>query len=275
MTDFQRYLHAKRTIDDRALDRRVLGRLREHLADREGLRVLDVGAGVGTMPTRLLDRGVLPDRGRYTAIDRKPDNVAAAREHLREWGFDDELCYGGWSVDPVCGDALGLDGEWDLLIGQAFLDLVDPSSALPRLFDSLAPGGLWYFPITFDGGTIFEPEHDLDDRVVELYHRRMDECTHDGCPGDHSTTGRRLFTRVPEAGGEILAAGSSDWVVHPPYPGDEAYFLHSIIDTIQGALADHPDLNGEFERWVETRHDEIDRGELTYIAHQIDVFGRI
>lgn len=276
MPGFQRYLHAKRTVDDRALDRRVLDCLRERLADREGLRVLEVGAGVGTMPTRLLDWRVLPERGRYTAVDRRPENVAAAREHLREWGFDDDLRHDGWEVELVAGDALDLDGEWDLLIGQAFLDLVDVEPALERLFDLLAPGGLWYFPITFDGGTIFEPGHDFDDRVVELYHRRMDDCRHDACSGDHSHTGRRLFTRIPAAGGEILAAGSSDWVVYPPYPGDEAYFLHSIIDTIEGALSDHPDLDGEaFGRWIETRHGEIDREELTYVAHQLDVLGRV
>ncbi|MFC7009171.1 class I SAM-dependent methyltransferase [Halalkalicoccus salilacus] len=286
--DFQRYLHAKRTVDDRALDRRVLDRLAAALSDRarelsEPLRVLEVGAGVGTMPTRLLDRGVLPDRTRYVAVDERPENVAAARDYLRERGFDGNgngtLRYDDdrtIDVELVVGDAFGIEGEYDLLIGQAFLDLVDLSWALPRLFDRLRSGGTFYFPITFDGGTIFVPELELDDRIAELYHRDMDERTRDGRSAGHSRTGRRLFSRVPEAGGEILAAGSSDWVVHPPYPADEAFFLRHILGTIEGALSGHQGLDdAAFDAWVETRRGQIEREELTYVAHQLDVLGRV
>lgn len=276
MTDFQRYLHAKRTVDDRALDRRVLEALAESLPERRPLRVLEVGAGVGTTCTRLFERAVLPDRVEYTAVDERPANLAAAREHLRDRGFDADLRREGWAVDLVAGDAFDLEGEWDLLIAQAFLDLVDLEWALPELVDLLRPGGLCYFPITFDGGTILEPEHDLDDRVIDLYHRHMDGRTPGGRAAGHSQTGRRLFEHLPAVGGEVLAAGGSDWVVYPPYPADEAYFLRYVVDTIAGALAGHPDLEGAaLERWVETRHAQIDRGELTYIAHQLDVLGRV
>lgn len=289
-TDFQRYLHAKRTVDDRALDRRVLDRLAAALSDtaRElsgPLHALEVGAGVGTMPTRLLERGVLPERTRYTAVDERPGNVAAARDHLRASGFEDEESNGGLryaddgrtcEVALVAGDAFEGEGEYDLLIGQAFLDLVDLSWALPRLFDRLRSGGLFYFPITFDGGTIFAPELELDDRIEALYHRDMDERTRDGRSAGHSRTGRRLFTRVPEAGGEIIAAGSSDWIVHPPYPADEAFFLRHILGTIEGALLGHPELDdAAFEEWLGTRRDQIEREELTYVAHQLDLLGRV
>lgn len=280
MNGFQRYLHAKRTVDDRALDRRVLDRLSGELSDP--LSVLEVGAGVGTMLTRLLERSVLPDRVRYTAVDDRPENVTAAREYLREWGFDDDLRYDDGdrtvSVDPVAGDAFEVDiGEgYDLLIAGAFLDLVDLEWALPQLFDRLRPDGLFYFPITFDGGTIFVPEADLDDRIVELYHRDMDGRAHEERSAGHSRTGRRLFTQVPEAGGEILAAAGSDWVVHPPYPTDEAFFLRYILETIEGALSNHSELDDEaFASWLERRRTQVDRGELTYIAHQLDVLGRV
>ncbi|MFT4910231.1 MAG: hypothetical protein ACI9TI_001401, partial [Natronomonas sp.] len=73
--DFRRYLRAKRTVDDRALDRRLVGILRDRLAERadagEGpIRVLEVGAGIGTMPARLLEWDVLPPGEiRYVALD--------------------------------------------------------------------------------------------------------------------------------------------------------------------------------------------------------------
>lgn len=269
MTEFQSYLRAKRVVDDRALDRRVLGRLRRELPTGP-LRVVEVGAGVGTGIVRLSDWGVLPAEVSYTAIDRRPENAAAARDHLVERGFVDEgsrLRRDGVVVSLVVGDAFdALDGEYDLLVAQAFLDLVDLDRALPVLFDALSPGGLAYFPITFDGATIFEPSHPLDERIIDEYHRDMDR-------EGSSETGRRLLSEVPDAGGEILAAGSSDWVVYPPYSPDERVFLSHIFDTIEGALAG--ELGEGFEEWMTTRRGQVERGELTYIAHQLDVLCRI
>ena len=116
-----------------------------------------------------------------------------------------------------------------------------------RLLSRLAPGGLFYFTLNFDGATILEPpiDPDLDALIEALYHRTMDTRHCRGRPSGSSRTGRRLFGRLKEAGARLIAAGSSDWVVFPGpdgYPGDEAYFLHFIIDTIGQALHGHPEL---------------------------------
>jgi len=37
---------------------------------------------------------------------------------------------------------------WDLVIGQAFLDLIDMPTTLPGLCSLVRPGGLLYFPTT-------------------------------------------------------------------------------------------------------------------------------
>jgi predicted nucleotidyltransferase len=58
------------------------------------------------------------------------------------------------------------------------------------------------------------------------------------------------------------------------YPGNEAYFLHCIINTISRALHGHPDLEmSRFQAWVDRRHRQIDSAELIYIAHQLDIMG--
>lgn len=268
MTDFQRYLHAKRTVDDRAIDRRVLDRLERELPEGP-LDVVEIGAGVGTGISRLLDWGVLAGDVSYTAIDRRAENVAAAREHLLGAGFieeGDRLRQDDVTVSLVAGDAFdALDGDYDLLIAQAVLDLVDLDSALPPLFAALSPGGLAYFPITFDGGTFFDPGHPFDGQVVEAYHRDMDR-------EGSSRTGRLLLSAVPEAGGEVIAAGSSDWVVYPPYRDEEREFIGHILDTIEGALAADP--GDEFEDWLTARREQVERAELTYVAHQLDVLCR-
>ena len=66
-------------------------------------------------------------------------------------------------------------------------------------------------------------------------------------------------------------------MVHPVaglYPADEAYFLHFIVHTMHGALHGCDELDPvRLAAWIETRHCQIEEGELVYIAHQLDVFG--
>ena len=287
---FQDYLAAKRTVDDRALDRRVLDRLTAELADRGGgqdLRVLDVGAGIGTMLERLLERDVLPGSVEYTLVDSREANVETARERLPRWAdeaghettdTDDGLRIEGdgraVEIAFVVADAFeyAATGTWDLLVGQAFLDLFDAKSALDALLAALAPGGLYYFPITFDGDTVFEPPVGfIDDRIERAYHDHIDD-------GGDSHAGRHLLARAGEIS-DVLAAGSSDWVVHPSeggYPADESFFLAYIIETVAGALEEVDAIETEsLADWTATRHRQRERGELVYIAHQLDVLGRV
>lgn len=52
------------------------------------------------------------------------------------------------------------------------------------------------------------------------------------------------------------------------------YFLHFIVATMEGALRHDLSLNQTlFGAWIATRHAQIDRGELIYIAHQLDFCG--
>jgi hypothetical protein len=166
----------------------------------------------------------------------------------------------------------------DLLIANAFLDIVDVSSVLPELLAALVPTGLYWFTINFDGDTIFEPSHPCDLKLMEVYHRSMDERVRFGAPAGDSKTGRHLFEQLRRAGASVLSAGSSDWVVFAEngrYKADEAHFVHHIIYTIDQELKQHPQIaSDELEEWVSKRHAQVDRGELVYIAHQLDFCGR-
>jgi hypothetical protein len=170
---------------------------------------------------------------------------------------------------------------WDLLMAQALLDLVHVPTTLPALLSLLRPGGLLYCPITFDGGTVFQPEidPDLDTAIEACYHQTMDRRLIAGKPSGDSRTGRHLFSHFQDAGAEVLAAGSSDWVVFAGpngYAADEAYFLHFIIHTMDSALTGHPDLDaGRFTAWIAQRHAQVEQGTLVYIAHQLDLLGRV
>jgi hypothetical protein len=298
-SSFQRYLYAKRTVDDRALNRLVWKTLEEQLAamaGAPGFQVLELGGGVGTMFQRMVEWGLI-SRGVYTLLDEQAENILSARQGLGAWakrqrlqvqeagerliftGPASELC-----LEPVAaemGAYLNANGSrrWDLIVAHAFLDLLDVPAALPLLKAALRPGGLMYLTINFDGLSAFEPiepilDRELDERIITLYHRTMDERVTAGRPSGDSRTGRRMFTWLREAGLRILEAGSSDWTVYPRergYLADEAYFLRHILSFFSQSLQGRPEIEGkELAAWLAARERQIERGELTFIAHQFD-----
>jgi SAM-dependent methyltransferase len=289
---YARYLAAKTTVDDRALNRHVLAELRR-LLPAGAPRVLEVGAGLGTMVARLIDWGVV-GAGEYVLLDADRQLLDCSRRWLRDWAaarglrsdlLPDGLQVGDLRVRLVHAELIryleAAHGALaDVLIANAVLDLVDVPAVLPGLLRSLVPGGVYWFTINYDGETILEPPHPLDDQVMQAYHRDMDERIRYGRPAGDSRTGRRLFHYLRAAGAPALASGSSDWVVSADpdgnYPGDEAYFLHSILSTIQIALRSRQDRvePANLANWLAVRGRQLDAGELVYIAHQLDFVGR-
>jgi SAM-dependent methyltransferase len=289
---YARYLVAKTTVDDRALNQHVLAGLRG-LMPAGAARVLEVGAGLGTMAARLLDWDVV-GTGEYILLDADRQLLDDSRRWLRDWAAarglrrdprPDGLQVGELRVRLEHAELGGyLEASHgtpaDVLIANAVLDLVDVPAVLPGLLRLLVPGGVYWFTINYDGESIFAPGHPHDDQVMQAYHRDMDERVRYGRPAGESRTGRRLFHYLRDAGAPALAAGSSDWVVSAgpdgTYPSDEAYFLRSILDTIQNALRSRPDWvePADLADWLAVRGRQLAAGELVYIAHQLDFVGR-
>ncbi len=293
--NFPRYLASKKTVDDRALNQRVWDSLAEYLDNPWDVEILEIGGGIGTMIERLLERDTL-QHVHYTLLDEQPENIAAAKERLPQWAEEQHFIW-HWEGETLVLWRMGLqtyvdflaedlfdflerrnaDEKYDLLIAHAFLDLVDIPATLPRLFETIKPEGRFYFTINFDGETIFEPAQPDEAEIMAAYHRTMDERIINGEISGDSRAGRHLFSHLREAGGKIIEAGASDWVVfgdEDGYPADEAYFLHFIVDTVRGAL-DGEIAPRQIESWASARHAQIERGTLVYIAHQLDFFGRI
>ena len=298
---YARYLAAKTTVDDRALNRHVLAELRR-LMPAGAPRVVEVGAGLGTMVARLIDWGVL-GTGEYILLDADRPLLDDSRRWLRDWAdarglhshlLPDGLQLGdlrvrlehaelGGYLDAAHGTQ-GVQGDQgvpaEVLIANAVLDLVDVPAVLPGLLRLLAPGGVYWFTINYDGESILEPGHPHDDQIMQAYHRDMDERVRSGRPAGDSRTGRRLFHYLRAAGAPALAAGSSDWIVSAGpdgnYPGDEAEFLRSILGTIQNALRARTDRvePADLADWLAVRGRQLAAGELVYIAHQLDFVGR-
>jgi len=289
--DFTRYLASKRTVDDRALNRHVWQTLADavdgELPPDRPLRVLEVGAGIGTMVERVVEWGLFarsPFHVDYTAIDSEESNIEVARRRLAHLTSSEEA---GLRVQLETANLYEFAARrenrqrFDLIIAHALLDLLHLPTALPGLLQMVRPTGLFYFSINFDGATLFLPEVDpeLDGRIEALYHRSMDSRITDGQPSGDSRTGRRLFHELRSYRADVLAAGSSDWVVHSVggvYPADEAYFLGCILHFVGSTLRGHPELDArEFEEWLAMRRRQVVGGELVYVAHQLDYCGRV
>lgn len=185
--DYARYLAAKTTVDDRALNLNVLAEMRR-LMPAGAPRVLEVGAGLGTMVARLMDWGVIGG-GEYVLLDTDRQLLDCSRRWLCDWaatrGMRSDLLPDGVQVGDLrvrlvhaeLGSYLEAAHEEraDVLIANAVLDLVDVPAVLPGLLRLLVPGGVYWFTINYDGESIFAPGHPCDDQVMQAYHRDMDE----------------------------------------------------------------------------------------------------
>ena len=282
-----RYLRAKAAVDDDALNARVYNALAQGMTEMDDrpLRIVELGAGVGSTFRRLFARGLL-SRGEYVMVDLDAESLAEAERAVG--GILDAGDRAGMAVNVVAGDAVAYLHEEaeagrfaDVIIAQALVDLLNLPEFLSAAANALRPGGLLYLPITFDGETVFEPaaNPELDALVISSYHRTMDERrTPDGLPTGGGRAGRALLVELPQAGFEIASVGASDWVVYPQnggYPEDTAYFLHHIINFVwQSLSSDTGVFSAGLEEWIGRRHRQIEQGELIYIARQLDVLAR-
>jgi hypothetical protein len=270
-SSFIRYLASKKTVDDRALNRRVWEAMLSRV-NGTSPRVLELGGGIGTMIERAAaEPGLRP--GSWTMVDAQQAVVDEARRRLANQV--------PFATDLVCADVEEFlqrrNGGFDLVVAHAFLDLLDPVLILPTLLGCARPGATFLFSVTFDGLTAWEPEIDaeLDKRVVDLYHGTMDGRIVNGRPSGDSRCGRHLLSLLPRCGYRLLEAGSSDWVVYPRdggYPADESFFLSCVLGFFEESLNGHPGLGpGELSAWLGARRKQLAGGELILVAHQLDV----
>jgi len=283
---FPHYLLSKQTVDDRALNKDVVNALRRHMPAGPA-SIIEVGAGIGTMLKRLVAWDILCG-GDYVLVDEQAENIAYAREWIPQWALE-----AGLSVErieenrfQICDQTRDIQIRLeradvfdfiqrnktpaDLLIAHAFLDLLPMPESLAGLF-SLTKGLAW-LTLNFDGVSSLQPVVDraLDEKIERLYHASMDARP----TGGDSRTGRKLFQHLRSLRAEILAAGASDWVVYGKdgkYPADENYFLQFVLYFFESSLKGCAELDASvFQRWLAKRHEQIERGELVYIAHQMD-----
>jgi SAM-dependent methyltransferase len=296
--DFILYLAAKKSVDDRALNRYVWQRLKAVLpvaSRRNPLQVIELGAGIGTMFERALEWDLAP-RFHYTMVELNPDYLAAFHSRGAPTPADapgtpqgqkvEELGPASQektrTVETVCGDLYDViaDGQhrerYDLIIAHAVMDLVNQEEVLSGLAAIAKPDGLFYLSMIYDGHTQFLPPEDseFERALFDRYHCSMDRRESRGRPSGGSRAARDMFARLAALGLPILAAGSSDWVVLPRggrYEAEEGFFLDRIIDTIDNQLRqDTAIAPRRLREWASRRHAQVQAGELIFMARNMD-----
>jgi hypothetical protein len=247
------------------------------------------------MLERIVDRELVTGPVTYIATDSDPCQLRAARQYLARWAEKKGHSL-SWSGEhrgrlstakadisltlelagaEELADRPDSPGSFHLMIAHAVLDLIDFPTLLPRLLARLTANGLAYFTCNFDGETAFLPECEGDEEIIKHYHASMEA----RLPGA-SRTGRRLLTFLQRPGLELLAAGSSDWIIHPRerrYLPDETFFLHAIIATVARELAKNnspPSCLANPDNWARARHRQVDAGELSFLARHLDLLAR-
>lgn len=282
------YLATKRHVDDRAINRHVLGRFveaLEELAADDEVEILEVGAGTGAMVLRLAAWDCLPNQVRYQLVDSDPGMIAVARQRVPR-----RLAAAGWTVDETDGvrahagdrtlelsfavaDGRQVDATADACILAAVADLLELPDDIAALGDRLRDGGVLYAPITYDGATRFEPSHPLDTAIERHYHHHM-AAIRDAPGGPRA--GSELQTALQAIDATVMAAGGSPWLLTPKStPDPDSVVSRALLETMEEALAAVPAVSrAERGRWLETRRDQLAAGELVVTVANRDVLAK-
>lgn len=258
------YLEAKRSIDDRSINRAVWDRMVEIAARVPGdqLRIAEIGAGTGTMIDRMRDWGffaaVDTRRITYDGWEPNPDTAEVLERRVsraREFA----------SARVHTEDIQAATGPFDLVIAHAVVDLFTPETTVGLAERLLSEDGALYASIVFDGVTVFEPVVDaaLDRAILDRYHHSMTQ-----------GFGRSQVYRLWQAGFSVTATGGSSWIIPPSRQGpdeDERQLITTVLDMMRESI--EPDgvvTRPALDQWVQTRRKQLTAGELFFAAHQID-----
>jgi SAM-dependent methyltransferase len=309
VASFQEYLEAKRLVDLRCINRRVLTSFRSHLEVLRDPAIVDLGTGTGLMIRKII-RMHLPGKARIIGIDLDGQScrtaVSLIAEDLVRTGYrevrveqsaeGDEVCGKidaergecGLQIEMRIGDVLSPGRPWsphdasfDAVTANAFIDLMPLKDITALIGELLTTGGLFYATINYDGTTtLLPPNQDgtFETELLDIYNCSMEMRRTSGKPTGGSRSGSRLFGVLLEQGFNIVECGSSDWAVVPKsgrYRRGERTFLRAILQMLYGEGRRSGALQSErLDRWMSERLEALEAGTLSLITHQIDVLAR-
>lgn len=231
---------------------------------RQGLEVLDVGSGPGTITVDLAER-VTP--GRVTALETSSRAADLTRAEAARRGCT--------TVDVMVGDVHALDlpdARFDVVHAHQVLQHVaDPVVALREMIRVCRPGGVVAVRDADYGGFVWHPADAGLDHWLSLYYAAARE------NGGEPDAGRRLLGWAHAAGAAVgaVTVSSSTWCYADPASRDGwgSMWADRITGSaiagqlLAGGLATADDLDGvanawrqwaaEPDGWISILHGEI------------------
>jgi len=254
---------------------------------KQTLRLMEIGAGIGTMSERLLDAALLK-QCHYIALEPEASFKASAKARLMSWASSQGLGFdinaeGIWLLK---GDDLNITIEWiaeeddkidqlfdnesyDLILSHAVIDLLPVPEIMPVILSKLKQQGGFYFSINFSGQTCVYPSENDDQDIVNNYHQDMD-ARFPALDWQPSMTGEVLPVWLQNYGCKKVIKGKSDWnLVSKNNGAGDGLFIKNILDTIEKALQAKPGLDA----WLSKRYRQLEQKKLAIKISNCDCFG--
>jgi ubiquinone/menaquinone biosynthesis C-methylase UbiE len=216
-----------------------------------GMRVLDVGCGIGEVSRIVLD--FVGPNGRVVGIDMDPDALAFARKHVPTTSAEFRLS----TIDDFTDTS-----NFDAVVGRYILmHLKDPAAALRKLASHVRSDGIICFIEPWHGISLSYPR-------VEAFHSFMEEGFRAmRAAGAHLEMGARLYS-------DFLEAGLTAPQLHTPAAmavgGDKAFFDLLLDSARSGIRANVPEAQrdsvlAQVEALGRAMHEEAEAKRATVL----------
>jgi SAM-dependent methyltransferase len=171
------WLRLREPADHRARSAELAQEIARLFADKQRVRVVDLGAGLGSNLRALAP--MLPREQSWRLIDHDPEMLTAARDELSRWAPSRQqgdtliLDHDGRCIalTPQCLDLAHaiealFEPKPDLITASALFDLVS-ADWIDRLADAAARHEVpVYATLTYDGEDSGDPAHPLDEAIL-------------------------------------------------------------------------------------------------------------
>ncbi|MGP9822016.1 SAM-dependent methyltransferase [Salinarimonas sp. NSM] len=256
------WLDLREPADHRARDRGLEARLASCLSDRDAVRVVDLGCGLGSN-LRGLYRA-LPRRQSWRLVDHDPALLAGARARLAGWADvvvadapdglrlekEGRLLDVAFAPADLASDLDAALGEApDLVTAAALFDLCGEAFIVRFARAVAARRALFHTVLTYDGRETWEPSHPLDDAFRAAFVSHQGEDKGFGVAAGPAATRRLASAFAGE--GYATHLGASPWRLAAP--GDAA-LIRALAEGQASAVAETGRLTpAEVEAWRTAR----------------------